>query len=79
MTSRGERGLRQRRYWEHTIRDDLDCTDGQHASQPSQARSRGGTRRIGRIRRFIGASSAGYILPGWRGGSDEPQQTGERL
>ena len=41
MTSRGERGLRQRRYWEHTIRDDLDCTDGQHASQPSQARSRG--------------------------------------
>ena len=41
MTSRGERGLWQRRYWEHTIRDDLDCTDGQHASQPSQARSRG--------------------------------------
>ena len=27
----------------------------------------------------FGASSAGYILPGWRGGSDEPQQAGERL
>jgi hypothetical protein len=24
MTGRGERGLRQQRYWEHTIRDDRD-------------------------------------------------------
>jgi putative transposase len=24
MTSRGERGIWQRRYWEHTIRDDRD-------------------------------------------------------
>jgi putative transposase len=25
MTERGERGIWQRRYWEHTIRDERDC------------------------------------------------------
>ena len=67
MTSRGERGLRQRRYWEHTIRDDRDFAahmDYTHfnpvkhglVAHPADCR----------IRRFIGASPLGYILPGGR-------------
>ena len=56
MTSRGERGIWQRRYWEHTIRDDrdfaahMDYTHFNPVKQVSQS-----TRRIGRIRRFVGA------------------------
>jgi putative transposase len=78
MTSRGERGIWQRRYWEHTIRDDRDFAahmTTRISTQSSTVSWR--TRRIGRIRRFIGASPLGYILPGGRG-SDEPQQTGDR-
>jgi putative transposase len=42
MTSRGERGIWQRRYREHTIRDDRDFrgSHGLNGFQPSQARSR---------------------------------------
>ena len=44
MANRGERGIRQRRYWEHSVprRSGLRRSPGLHAFQPSQARS-GGT------------------------------------
>jgi REP element-mobilizing transposase RayT len=65
MTSRGERGIWQRRYWEHTIRDDRDFAAHMDYTHFNPAKhGLVAQRRIGRIRRFIGASSAGYILPG---------------
>ena len=56
MTSRRERGIWQRRHWEHTIRDDrdfaahMDYTHFNPVKQVSQS-----TRRIGCIRPFVGA------------------------
>jgi putative transposase len=81
ITSRGECGIGQRPYREHTIRDDRDFrgSHGLHAFQPSQARVLWRARRICRIRRFIGTLTSRLYAAGWRGGSDEPQQTGERL
>jgi putative transposase len=79
MTRRGERGIWQRRYWEHTIRGDRDFAahmDYTHfnpvkhglvahpADWPHSSFRRG---------------VASGMHPGdWSGGSDEPQQTGER-
>jgi hypothetical protein len=74
MTRRGERGIWQRRYWEHTIRDDrdfaahVDYTDFNPApTLPSPASGgglgRGLTRRTGRTRHFAGASPAECIPP----------------
>ena len=80
MTSRGERGIWQRRYWEHTIRDDRDFAahmDYTHfnpvkhglvehpADWPHSSSRRCGDR--------------GLYPDGRRGGSDKPQATGERL
>ena len=68
MTNRGERGIWQRRYWELTTRDDRDFAahmDHIHFSQVKPTVS-WRTRRIGRIRHFVGASPAGYILPAGR-------------
>jgi REP element-mobilizing transposase RayT len=65
MTSRGERGIWQRRCWEHTsamIATSLLTWTTRISTRSSAVSWR--TRRIGRIRRFIGASAAGYILPG---------------
>ena len=53
MTNRGERGIWQRRYWEHTVRDDRDRAAHMDYTQPSTVSWR--TRRIGCIRRFVGA------------------------
>jgi putative transposase len=79
MTSRGERGIWQRRYWEHTIRDDRDLAahmDYTHfnpvkhglvahpADWPHSS--------------FHRCVNIGLYPAGWRGGSDEPQKTGER-
>jgi putative transposase len=80
LTSRGERGIWQRRYWEHTIRDDRDFAahmDYTHfnpvkhglvahpADWPHSS--------------FHRCVTTGLYPAGWRGGSDEPQQAGERL
>ena len=67
MTRRGERGICQRRCWEHTIRDDRDFAahmDDTHFNpdpHPSLPACGGGleegrTQRIGRIRHFTVAS-----------------------
>ena len=55
MTRRGERGIWQRRYWKHTIRDERDfAAHGQHAFQPgphpSLPRDPPGQARGGRVR-----------------------------
>ena len=79
MIQRGERGIWQRRYWEHTIRDDQDLAahlDYIHfnpvkhglvehpAAWPHSS-----------FRRCV----AGGLYPAeWMGGSDEPSETGER-
>ena len=79
MTRRGERGIWQRRYWEHTIRDDRDFAahmDYTHfnpvkhglvehpAEWPHSS-----------FRRCV---AAGLYPAGWMSGSAEPQATGER-
>jgi putative transposase len=78
MESRGERGIWQRRYWEHTIRDDRDF--GVHfdyihfnpvrhgfvehpADWPHSS--------------FHRCVSNGLYSASWIGGSDEPPQAGE--
>ena len=78
MTRRGERGI-WRRYWEHTIRDDRDFAahmDYTHfnpvkhglvthpADWPHSS--------------FHRCVVSGMYPADWAGGSDEPQQTGER-
>jgi putative transposase len=79
MTSRGERGIWQRRYWEHTIRDDRDFAvhfDYIHfnpvkhglvkhpADWPHSS-----------FRRCV---ANGLYPGGWTRGSDEPPKAGER-
>jgi len=79
MTGRGERGIWQRRYWEHTIRDDRDFAahlDYTHfnpvkhglvkhpADWPHSS-----------FRRCV---ARGLYPAGWNGGNSEPQETGER-
>ena len=79
MTRRGERGIGQRRYWEHTIRDDRDLAahfDYIHfnpvkhglvehpADWPYSS--------------FLQCLARGLYPTGWIGGSSEPQETGER-
>jgi putative transposase len=66
MTSRGERGIWQRRYCEHTIGDDRDIPahmDYTHFNQSSTVSWR--TRRIGRIRPFHRCVTSGLYLAGW--------------
>jgi putative transposase len=71
---KGERGIWQRGYWEHTIRDDRDFAahiDDTHFNPaptlPSPASGgglgRGRTRRTGHIRHVAGASPAQWIPP----------------
>jgi REP element-mobilizing transposase RayT len=79
MTSRGERGIWQRRYWEHTIRDDRDfaahmdythfnpakhCLVAHPADWPYSSFHRCVTSRL---------------YPAGCGSGDEPQQTDERI
>ena len=65
MTRRGERGIWQRRYWEHTIRDDHDFAvhfDYTHFNPVSTGWW--SIPEIGRISHFIDAWPTGCILPG---------------
>jgi putative transposase len=80
IARRGERGIWPRRHWEHTIRDDRDFAahfDYTHfnpvkhglvahpADWPHTS--------------FHRSVTSGLSPAGWSGGSDEPQQTGERI
>ena len=79
MTRRGERGIWQRRYWEHTIRDDHDFAahmDYTHfnpvkhglAEHPADWPHSS-------FRRCV---ASGFYPTGWTGGRTEPLATGER-
>jgi putative transposase len=80
VTSRGERGIWQRRYWEHTIRDERDFAahmDYTHFNPVKHGLvEHPADWPYSSFRRCV---DGGLYPDGWRGGSDEPQQTGERL
>ena len=79
MTRRGERGIWQRRYWEHTIRDHRDFAAHMDYTHFNPVKHGLVTHPADwPLRHFTGASPAEYIPPTGAGGSDEPQQTGER-
>ena len=79
MARRGERGIWQRRYWEHTIRDERDYASHMdythfnpvkhgYVSHPADWPYSSFRRRM----------AAGRYPPGWSGGADEPPEAGER-
>jgi putative transposase len=79
MTSRGERGIWQRRCWEHTIRDERDFAahaDYTHLNPVKHDLVK--TSR--RLAAFVVSSMRGQGLypAGWIGGNEEPLETGER-
>jgi putative transposase len=94
MTGRGERGIWQRRYWEHTIRDERDFAahmDYAHFNPaptlpspviPGSSPGRGGLGRGapgGLAALVVPPRVASGLYPaGWTGGNAEPQATGER-
>ena len=80
MTSRGERGIWQRRYWEHTIRDDGDFAtrmDYTHFNPVKHGLvAHPADWPFSSYRRCV---DAGLYPQEWTGGSDEPQETSERV
>jgi putative transposase len=80
MTSHGEQGIWQRRYWEHTIRDDRDFAAHMDYTHFNPVKHRlvdhPADWRIPSFRRCV---DGGLYPDGWRGGGDEPRETGERL
>jgi putative transposase len=80
MVRRGERGIWQRRYWEHTIRDDRDYAvhmDYIHFNPVKHGLAQGpGDWPFSSFRRCI---AKGLYPPDWLGGDAEPVETGERL
>jgi hypothetical protein len=80
MTGRGERGIWQRRYWEHTIRDDWDFAvhfDYIHFNPVKHGLVKHPSDwPHSSFRRCV---ANGLYPAGWTGGSDEPRQTGDRL
>jgi putative transposase len=79
MVRRGERGIWQRRYWEHTIRDDRDFAvhmDYIHFNPVKHGLAQGpGDWPFSSFRRRI---AQGLYPPQWLGGGSEPAETGER-
>ena len=79
MARRGERGIWQRRYWEHTIRDYPDFSaymDYTHFNPVKHG-------LVGHPADWPHSSFGRCIMTGlypadWMGGSVEPQETGER-
>ena len=83
MTSRGERGIWQRRYWEHTIRDDRDFTahpDYTHfnAVKRGLVKHPADWPHLSFRQSVAGGVAKGLYPAGWIGGSGEPLETGER-
>jgi putative transposase len=79
MIRRGERGIWQRRYWEHTIRDDGDYAahmDYIHFNPVKHGLAHGpGDWPFSTFRRCV---KEGLYPPDWTGGDTEPAETGER-
>jgi len=79
MTRRGERGIWQRRYWEHTIRDDRDYAahmDYTHFNPVKHGFvEHPAAWPFSSFRRCVGK---GLYPADWMGSRDEPQDTGER-
>jgi len=80
MTSRGERGIWQRRYREHTIGDDRDFAahmDDTHFNPVNHGLvEHPADWPHSSSRRCV---DGGLYPDGWRGGRDKPHETGERL
>jgi putative transposase len=79
MVGRGERGIWQRRYWEHTIRDDSDYAahmDYVHFNPVKHGLSpRPADWPYSSFRRRV---TRGLYSAEWLGGGPEPADTGER-
>jgi len=77
--TKGERGIWQRRYWEHTIRDERDYAahmDYVHINPVKHAH----VKRVADwpYSSFHRLVEAGVYAPNWAGGGDEIEATGER-
>ena len=79
MARRGERGIWQRRYWEHTIRDERDYASHMDYTHFNPVKhgyvSHPAVWPYSSFRRRV---TAGRYPPGWSGGADEPPEAGER-
>jgi putative transposase len=79
MAARGERGIWQRRYWEHTIRDapdDASHMDDTHFNPVKHGYvSHPADWPYSSFRRCV---AAGRYPSAWSGGADEPAEAGER-
>jgi putative transposase len=79
MIRRGERGIWQRRYWEHTIRDDRDFAaymDYTHFNPVKHGLAKHPADwPHSSFRRCV---ASGFHPTGWTGCSAEPPHTGER-
>ena len=79
MAQRGERGIWQRRYWEHTIRDAGDYAvhmDYAHFNPVKHGYvSHAADWPYSSFRRCV---AAGLYPSGWSGGAGEPVEAGER-
>ena len=78
MTNRGERGIWQRRYWEHTIGDrdftaHLDYTHFNPVKHGLAKHPAGGPHSS-----FRQCVARGLYPAGWIGGNKESLETGER-
>jgi putative transposase len=79
MTRRGERGIWQRRYWEHTIRDERDlCAHMDYTHFNPVKHGLVGHPADWPYSSFGRCVASGLYPPDWMGGSGEPQETGER-
>jgi putative transposase len=80
MVRRGERGIWQRRYWEHTIRDDRDYAahmDYVHFNPVKHGLS--ATPADWPYSSFRRCVTRGLYSAEWLGGGPEPLEPGERL
>jgi putative transposase len=78
--SKGERGIWQRRFWEHRIRDDADLerhVDYVHINPVKHGHvARAADWAYSSIHRSIGA---GILTPDWAGSVEKPLDSGERV
>jgi len=79
MASRGERGIWQRRYWEHTIRDDRDYAAHMDYTHFNPVKH-GNVKHpadwpFSSFRRCV---AKGLYPAGWTSRGGEPPETGER-